>query len=237
MSRKSSKIPCKFPASREFEVGDRSDQDCVVSQNISLRNVSFLSSCSAPASSGRRRRGLRLEKVRQTLVPVDSGHDCSPPCSSHTTVVVLEPAGKGEDASAGGEDADECEPRTIRVRGWLVACQAASRGACRSPGRPERQAVPERSSVARQASLVRLCPFPDCVWHWCSCHLGVAVPRRPGQTDDRELVPAAWLVVGGAGRASYAEHLRHDRAGRARRPASQRNVARFRRGAAKRRSY
>src|SRR6266849_6677197 len=38
MSRKSSKIPCKFPASREFEVGDRSDQDCVVSQPVrSLR--------------------------------------------------------------------------------------------------------------------------------------------------------------------------------------------------------
>src|SRR6266446_3839373 len=38
MSPKSSKIPCKFPASREFEVGDRSDQDCVVSQPVrSLR--------------------------------------------------------------------------------------------------------------------------------------------------------------------------------------------------------
>src|SRR5258707_15204864 len=35
---KSSKIPCKFPASREFEAGDRSDQDCVVSQPVrSLR--------------------------------------------------------------------------------------------------------------------------------------------------------------------------------------------------------
>jgi len=39
MSPKSSKIPCKFPASREFEVGDRSDQDCVVSHAVGLADL------------------------------------------------------------------------------------------------------------------------------------------------------------------------------------------------------
>jgi hypothetical protein len=88
-------------------------------------------------------------------------------------------------------------------------------------------------------SLARPRPLPDHVLHRCCSHRGLAVLRRRGQRDDRELVPAAWLV-GTAGRTRYTDRSRYDRAGRAHHPfcrsgAAQSDVARSRRGAAKRR--
>ena len=39
MSPKSSKIPCKFPASREFGPGDRLQTDCILSQVLHNQNI------------------------------------------------------------------------------------------------------------------------------------------------------------------------------------------------------
>ena len=62
MSPKSSKIPCKFPASREFEVGDRSDQDCVVSHAVGLTDV-FAARAGAAAAEH-----AKLEIIRHQFV-------------------------------------------------------------------------------------------------------------------------------------------------------------------------
>src|SRR5258708_4478928 len=55
-------------------------------------------------------------------------------------------------------------------------------------------------------------PYPGHNLRRYSCHPGLAVLRRCGQTNHRELVPAAWLV-GAAGRTNWVQRSRHDRLG------------------------
>src|SRR5260370_15132046 len=82
-------------------------------------------------------------------------------------------------------------------------------------------------------------PYPGHNLCRYSCHPGLAVLRRCGQTNHRERVPAAWLV-GAAGRTNCVQRSRHDRLGGASCPFSrsaeaQRNIARSRRDTANRR--
>src|SRR6266849_1581144 len=74
MSRKSSKIPCKFPASREFEVGDRSDQDCVLSQPVAAKRLG-LTEVPAVTIADLDEAKLRMLRLALNRLGEDSGWD------------------------------------------------------------------------------------------------------------------------------------------------------------------
>src|ERR1700730_3621545 len=110
----------------------------------------------------------------------------------------LLPAGRWRDAEESQPDFRTIRaPQKVRVPQKPLGLWAIERAASsRNRTEPDH----ESAVVARRGSLVRLCPLPDCVFHWCHCRFGLAVLRRRGQKGDRWLV-ATPRLVGTGGRA------------------------------------